>query len=63
MDIQPYIKKEVKLILRNGFHYEGRILEADEKSFVLRDRYGKVVYIALSNVDLLEIIPANRELK
>lgn len=52
--MEAEIGQSVRLILKNNFHYTGIIQEKDDKTLVLRDKFGKIVTIAQDSIMLLE---------
>lgn len=52
-DVQPYLKKEIKIFMKNKFIYTGIIKSVTEDTVVLTDRYGKGVTIDISDISIL----------
>ncbi len=46
--------KRVRLILLNGFHYQGIILEASDSFIILRDKFGQRVTINRASISSME---------
>jgi len=56
MEAERYIGKKIRLILKNGFHYTGEVLEAEGSNLVILDKFHKEVFVSLDNIDLLEVL-------
>lgn len=55
-EAEVYLNKNVRIILKNGFSYHGKVLKVNENSLILKDKYGSDVFIDLSNISLMSNI-------
>lgn len=46
--------KKVRLILLNGFHYQGKVLEISDSHLKILDKFGAEVLIAKSQIQVME---------
>lgn len=46
MELSKYIGKYVKVELKNGYFYVGKVLGVHEKDISLRDKFGRLVDIS-----------------
>ena len=50
MELSKYIGKYVKVELKNGYFYTGKVLGAHEKDISIKDRNGKSVDISIDAI-------------
>lgn len=50
------IGKNIRLILKNNFHYRGLVFDSEAKGIWLRDKYGNSVFISVEDISLLEVL-------
>ena len=50
MELSKYIGKYVKVELKNGYFYTGKVLGVHEKDISIKDRNGKFVDISLDAI-------------
>lgn len=50
------VGQRVRIILMGNFHYSGKILDEDENSIKILDKFGSEVTLAKSNIVVLEVI-------
>ena len=55
-EVRKKIGSNIKLILKNGFHYTGTIINVVGDDLVIKDRYDAEVYINLSEISVFEDI-------
>lgn len=48
--------KNVRLILKNNFHYTGKIIEDLDISLKIIDKFGKEVIVSKDSIQVLEVI-------
>lgn len=48
--------QKVRLILKDGLHYNGLIIEADSHFLLIKDKFSKDVYIAKNEIKTLEVV-------
>ena len=48
------IGKSIKLILKNGFHYNGKISDVVGDDLVIIDKFSAEVYISLEDISVFE---------
>ena len=53
MDVSKYIEKCVKIDLKNGFYYFGRVIGYDDKSISLKDKNGKFVDVSIDAISFI----------
>lgn len=55
MESKRYEKgKKVKIILTNNWHYNGVIINSDEDTLTIRDRFGKEVCVSKKSMMVFE---------
>lgn len=54
MDLSIYIGKFVQIILTNNFTYVGKVIEADNDSLVLIDKYRSKVSLSEKYIKLIK---------
>jgi len=52
--MESEIGKQVRIILKNDFHYTGIILDSDDLSILLKDKFGKQVRLSRDSIMILE---------
>ena len=52
-DMKIYLKKDVKIVLKNQFTYSGSIDTVGEDSFRFKDKYGQILIFALDQVSAI----------
>ena len=50
MELSKYLGKYVKIELKNGYFYTGKVLGVHEKDISIKDRNGKFVDISLDMI-------------
>ena len=50
------IGKKVRLILKNQFHYTGKIINEDDLFFTILDKFNVEVQLAKSSIEVMEIL-------
>ncbi len=53
MDLNNYIGRKIKLVLKNNYYYVGLVISADENSLDLKDVKGQ--FVSLSKDSILTI--------
>jgi len=53
-DAEQYAGMKIKLILRNNFHYSGKVLSISEDSMTIIDKFNHHVSINLNDIMLFE---------
>lgn len=51
-----YEGKKIQVILKNNFHFNGRVIRQEGGYLTIIDKYNKEVLISLSDVMLLEVV-------
>ncbi len=49
-EAEKHLRKKVRIVLSNGFHFSGEVLEVSEDTFILLDKFGARVSIKLSDI-------------
>ena len=52
--IKYFLGKSVRIILKNGFHYTGKVEFLGETSIRICDKFGQPVIISISDISLIE---------
>jgi hypothetical protein len=55
-DSKKKIGKKVRLILTNDFNYSGMVLDEDDISLTIRDKYNVEVQLLKSEIKILEVL-------
>ena len=55
-EAKNYLNRKIKLILTNGFHYTGIVLNVLEDTLTIKDKFSNSVSIKLSNIMVFEEI-------
>jgi len=53
MELSKYVGKYVKIDLRNGFYYKGKVKSADDNSLSLTDKNGLAVDISSDQISFI----------
>ena len=53
MELSKYLNKEVKVELKNGYFYKGKVLGVHEKDISIIDRNGKFVDISIDAISFI----------
>ena len=53
MELGKYINKVVKVDLKNGYYYEGKIISCDKDSICIVDKFGKTIDISESIISFI----------
>jgi ribosome maturation factor RimP len=53
MELSKYVGKYVKVELKNGYFYVGKVLGVHEKDISLKDKYGKFVDISIDAISFI----------
>lgn len=53
--LKELVGKTLRLSLKNGFYYKGKILSVGEDFLVILDKVGKKVIISLDTIDTVEV--------
>lgn len=54
MEIDSNVGNTIKIVLKNDFTYVGKILSKGDDFLKIRDKYGKIVFILLANIKVVE---------
>jgi len=57
--VESGIGKRVRIILTNGFHYSGILLDCDDSSLTIKDKFGNNVTLSFVSVMLFEVTNGN----
>jgi len=49
-EAEKYLKRKVRVVLSNGFHFSGEVLEVSEDTLILFDKFDANVSIKLSDI-------------
>ncbi len=53
-EAERFIGKKIRLILTNQYHFTGIVLDCNEETLSLKDKFGKNVSIKLSEIIIFE---------
>ena len=53
MELSKYLDKYVKVELKNGYFYVGKVLGVHETDISLKDKYGKFVDITIDAISFI----------
>lgn len=53
-EAEQYVGRKIKLILRNNFHYSGKILSVSEDTLSIMDKFNHHVSINLNDIMIFE---------
>lgn len=54
MELNEYVGKVVKIDLKNGFYYKGKVISCDDNSILLTDKHGNKINIAEEQITLIK---------
>ena len=49
-EAEKHLRKKVRVVLSNGFHFSGEVLEVSEDTLILFDKFDTRVSIKLSDI-------------
>jgi len=49
-EAEKHLRKKVRIVLSNGFHFSGEVLEVSEDTLILFDKFDTKVSIKLSDI-------------
>ena len=50
MELSKYVDKYVRIELKNGYFYKGKVLGVHEEDISIRDKFGKFVDISIAAI-------------
>ena len=53
MEVNKYVEKYVKVELKNGYFYTGKVLGVHETDISLKDKFGKFVDISIDAISFI----------
>jgi len=54
MELDKYIDRKIKIILKNNFTYVGKVLSSGEDFVKIKDKYQKIVFISINEIKVVE---------
>ena len=54
-DIKPFFNRRIKIRLKTGYFYNGKIITASNDALRFRDKFGTELLIAYDNIALIEV--------
>jgi len=52
-ELECYLGRQIKLILKNNYYYSGKIKSLDQDSLLLIDKFGSLVTIPYEEISLI----------